>query len=61
MIVFAVVFVAAFAMSVKMYSSSKSVKPSNYYCFYDNDRAICSEDAEGWACYGVNADCSWME
>ena len=60
MIVFAVVFVATFAVSMKIYSSSKSVKP-NYYCLYDDEKGICSPDAKGWACYGVNEDCSWMD
>ena len=61
MIVFAVAFVATFAVNMKMYSSSKAVKPSNYYCFYDDEAGICSKEAKGWACYGINEDCSWME
>ncbi len=58
-IIFAVAFVAVFAVSLKVNSTPKGIDP-NYYCKYDDKEGICREDANGWACYGVNEDCSWM-
>lgn len=60
LIIFAVAFVAVFVVSLKMYSSSKSVNP-NYYCLYDEEKGVCNPNAKGIACYGVNEDCSWMD
>ena len=61
LIIFAVAMVATIAVSMKMYSSSKDGKPSNYNCKYDDKKGICTKEAEGWACYGVKEDCSWMD
>lgn len=60
MIIFAVAFIAVSVVSMKMFSSGRSIPP-NYYCLYDDKTGECSPNAEGWACYGVNEDCSWMD
>ena len=46
-IIFAVAFVAVFAVSLKVNSTPKGIDP-NYYCKYDDKEGICSEDANGW-------------
>ena len=58
-VILAVALVATFAVSMKMHSSSKSVKPSGY-CKYDEKKGLCSMNSDGWVCYsGINEDCSW--
>ena len=58
-VILAVAFIAVFAVSLKVNSSTRGLPP-NYYCQYDEEKGECREDAYGWACYGVNEDCSWM-
>ena len=58
-IIFAVAFVAVYAVSLKVNSTPKGVDPSKY-SKYVEEIEICTKESEGWVCYGVNEDCSWM-
>ena len=58
-IIFAVALIATFAVSLKVNSTPKGVDSSKY-CKYDEEKEICTKESEGWVCYGVNEDCSWM-
>lgn len=59
LIILGVVFIATFAVSIKLHSSSKSVTPTNY-CAYDKDKDMCEKRTDGTACYLVDEDCSWI-
>ena len=58
-IIFAVAFIATFAVSLKVNSTPKGVDPSKY-CKYNDETGECDRECDGWVCYGVNEDCSWM-
>lgn len=57
-IMFAVAFVAVFAVSMKMYSID--IPAPNYYCVYFKDLGRCY-GGDGTACYGIDEDCNWLD
>lgn len=58
-IIFAVAFVAVFAVSLKVNSTPKGIDP-NYYCVYFDEVERCHV-GDGIACYGIDEDCNWLE
>ena len=57
LIIFLVVFVAVFAVSMEMYSIDPP--EPNYYCAYFEANGRCYASV-GTACYGIDADCNWL-
>ena len=57
-IIFAVAFIAIFAVSLKVNSTPKGIDP-NYYCVYFKELGRCY-GGDGIACYGVDEDCNWL-
>ena len=58
-ITFAVAFIAVLIVSIKMYGQSDVPAP-NYYCAYFDEHKRCYASV-GTACYGVDADCNWLD
>lgn len=58
-IIFTVALVATFAVSLKTFSNDKPIPP-NYYCVYFGEVERCHVGV-GIACYGIDADCNWLE
>ena len=61
-IIFAVAFVAVFAVSMKMYGANEDENPigPNYYCRYIEGEGRCIV-GDGDPCYGVDGNCNWLE
>ena len=60
-ILFAVALVATFAVSMKMHSSTKAVKPSIEYCAFDINKNRCVKTTGGTACYLVDENCNYID
>lgn len=60
-IIFIVAFVAVFAVSLKMYGANEDDNPIEpvYYCVYFEAHGRCYI-GDGTACYGIDADCNWL-
>jgi len=58
LIIFAVALVATFAVSMKMYSYD--IPDPNYYCAYFEAHGRCYFTV-GTACYGIDANCNWLD
>lgn len=58
LIIFAVALVATFVVSMKVYSYY--VPEPNYYCVYFEALGRCHSGV-GTACYGIDADCNWLD
>lgn len=59
-LVLGLVLVASFVVVSNLHSSGRSYTPTGY-CQYDKDSGLCSKNVNGVVCYGVFADCTYME
>lgn len=59
-LVLGLVLVASFVVVSNLHSSGRSYTPTGY-CHYNKTTGFCSKTADGPVCYGVFADCSYME
>ena len=59
-LVLGLVLVASFVVISNLHSSGRSYTPTGY-CHYNKTTGFCSKTADGPVCYGVFADCSYME
>lgn len=60
LIVFAVIFIAVFVVSIKMYGGYVIPTEPNYYCVYFKSAERCYS-GEGTACYGIDENCKWLD
>lgn len=59
-LIFGLALIATFALVSNLHSSSRDYTPTGY-CKYDKDSGLCSKNVNGVVCYGVFADCTYME
>ena len=59
-LVLGLVLVASFVVVSNLLSSGRSYTPTGY-CQYDRTTGLCSKEVNGTVCYGVFADCTYME
>lgn len=59
-LIFGLALIASFVLVSNLHSSGRSYKPDGY-CKYDKSSGLCSKEADGAVCYGVFADCTYME
>ena len=59
-LVFGLALIASFVWVSNLHSSGRSYTPTGY-CQYDRTTGLCSKEVNGTVCYGVFADCTYME
>lgn len=58
-LVLGLILIASFVVA-NLHSSGRSYTPDGY-CKYNKSTGLCSKTANGAVCYGVFADCTYME
>ena len=59
-LVFGLALIASFVWVSNLHSSSRDYTPTGY-CHYVPNLGICDKTTNGVVCYGVFADCTFME
>lgn len=59
-LVLGLALIATFVLVSNLHSTGRSLTPTGY-CKYNKYTGLCSKDANGSVCYGVFADCTYME